>query len=502
MKGKHKIVIIIIILLLAIIAGCVFFYLNHNKSQESELFPQMDQMGEDIVMASALTSTGMSEVEYELDFLETELYVEESYLSIGDTVEAGIPVFKVTDESLKEAREELEYEVTETNLAYRQGVINNTQDKLEAENTYQQTIINNEYAQAEYDSSLEETKQKVVDVTKQVEEAQELYDEYKRVVDDDYYYTYYNIKELYDAYYDNFTFLMKLYEEWDIEGLNDKYPNGVSSSLGGGNQGNSDEAGKLTVYEMMDEVVQKNGEEYETAMESYEKESAMAAASLDQAKSNMTTLQAELSEAQLAYEKQVIASKADFDSTKAESENAKTVYDTSINKLNEELESLQDAAEEAAENLSVFESTIGDGRFYTKSAGILVMNRVRENSILSSDGIILAYSNPETVTVAASVDQSDIAKVNVGDSAYVVINEYGNYNGTVISINPVSSSNSKSSVTYTVTVELEGDMSSLESNLTAYVYIGLSEKQIQEMTAGNKRKSADGRMENDGGHKE
>ena len=34
---------------------------------------------------------------WELDFLQTALYVEESYLSMGDKVEEGTAVFKVSD---------------------------------------------------------------------------------------------------------------------------------------------------------------------------------------------------------------------------------------------------------------------------------------------------------------------------------------------------------------------------------------------------------------------
>ena len=211
----------------------------------------------------------------------------------------------------------------------------------------------------------------------------------------------------------------------------------------------------------------------------------MAIASLDLAKSNLATLQAQLQEAELAYEKQVITSKVDYDSTIADSENAESVYDTAVKKLDEDLDALKDDEEEAKDNLEVFENTLGDGYFYTQSAGTIVMNRVREGSYLGTEDILLAYSDPETVTVAASVDQANIASVNVGDSAYVVISEYGNYEGTVISINPVSSSDSKSAVTYTVTVELSGDISSLESNLTSYVYLGMSEEQTEQMQERN-----------------
>lgn len=507
------------VIVLALLGSGIYFWVTSNdKSAERENMPQMEGMGENVITASGLTATGMTEEAYELDFLETALYVEESYLSVGESVEAGTRVFKISEESMEEAREELERAETEAALAYRQGVIDYETQVLEAESTYRQAEINKEYAQAEYDNSLLQTKQEKEELIKQVEEAQALYDEYTAVVESDYYADYYQIDELKATYYDNFSYLMELYEKWDVEGLYDQYPNGGSSQgnanvsnaastgnaasaegagnaenagnaegaavpSGGGMEGSAKMGGasydegssKLSVYEMMVELVDENGEEYEAAVENYEKDTQMAKASLEAARSNLATLQAELEEAELEYDKQVIAGKTDYETTLAESENAQTVYDTTVQKLEEDLETLKDEKEDAEENLAAFENTVGDGYFYTSSAGTVMMNMVRAGSYLSTDGILLAYSNPETVTVAASVKQADIAQISVGDSAYAEINGYGSYEGTVISIDPVSSSDSRSSVTYTVTVELSGDISMLESNLTAYVSLGMEE---------------------------
>lgn len=499
-------VVIVIIIIVGSVAGTWFWKNGNNRGRAGRDMPQMPGMSEDVIVASGLRATGMNEEKYELDFLETALYVEESYLSIGDTVEAGEAVFKVSEDTLAKAREELENTKTKANLEYRQGVINYETQKLEAESTFAQAKVNKDYAQAEYDSALQQAKQEVDTLTKQVAEAQELYDEYKAVVENNYYYTYYRVEELKQIYYENFTYLMELYEKWNIDELEDQYPNvsssfssvgttgstgttsssgasangGMKGGMSGGGSFYDENSGKLSVYQMMDELVQKNGDEYETALENYEKDTKTATASLESARSQLAQLQADLSDAQLEYEKQVITEKANYDTTIAESENAEAVYDTEMKKLEEELEVLKDEKNEAEENLALFEDTIGDGYFYTASAGTVVMNMVRAGNYLFGDSMVLAYSDSNTVTVEASVEQDDIAKIAVGDGAYVMINEYGNYEGTVISINPVSSSDSRSSVTYTVTVELTGDIEGLESNLTAYVYFGMSEEEMKQ----------------------
>lgn len=509
-KGKKKKWImmtgLLLVMVLALGVG-VFFLWNSKTSKDQEqmsLPPQMAEMGENVISASGLTSVGMSDETLDFDFLETSLYVKESYLATGDQVEAGTVVFEVSAESLEEAKAELNDKVTETSLAYRQGVIDYETGKIEARITYETADVNRNYAQAEYDDAVSKASADVDDLTQQVEEARELVEEYEKSIQEDAYRSYYQVDELYQTYYEHFCLLMNKYEEWNIEELESRYGNSVSlgstqnsgtsgsadASMGAqGNQGGnvqsngmqsggmqgggmSEDAQKLSVYQMLDELVQQEGEAYQTALEEYENAKEQAQAGKTEAESNLQILESELIQAQTEYEKALITCQSDYEITLAESDNAQTVYETTLQSLEEALEELLQNKEEAQENLTLFEEVLGDGKFYTTKAGTIVMNAVRKDSYLSGNTMVIAYSNPETVTIAASVDQSDIAQLAVGDEALVVISEYGNYEGTITSINPVTQAESRSSVTYQVTVTLTGDISTLESNLTAYVYFG------------------------------
>ena len=86
--------------------------------------------------------------------------------------------------------------------------------------------------------------------------------------------------------------------------------------------------------------------------------------------------------------------------------------------------------------------------------------------------MVIAYSNREDITVTVSVDQDDIAKLTVGETAYVMISGYGNYEGSISEINPVSSFDSRTTVTYEVTVKLGEDAQTLSANLSATVIFG------------------------------
>ena len=530
MKKKKWIVTGVIVLTgLAVLAGVTVFFIRKNKDKEIQETPQMPEAGGDLIRATGLTSVGMNTETLKLDFLTTELYVEESYLSAGDEVEAGTKVFKISDETLHAAKQELEDKVTETDLAYRQGVIDYENDLLEAESTYKKASIEAEYAQTVYDQAAADAKKTVEDLEEQVEEARELVEEYQKSESEDYYRSYYQVDELYAAYYEHFNLLMSFYEKWDIEMLNDLYGKSASSlslssitgsssssvastgtvdtassetkgtadagevapsgmtqaggeaaggfgaggSLAAGNSSaDSGESEKLSVYNLLDELVTEEGKEYQTALENYEKARDQAGAGLKKAESNLADLEEQLIRAQTEYETSLISSKADYDVTLSENENADLIYETTKQSLEETLEGLKDEKEEAEENQESFLEALSDGYFYTEKAGTVVVSAVAADSYLSGDTLAIAYSNPETVTITAQVDQSDIAKISIGEEAYIMVSGYGNYEGSVTMLNPVTQADSRTSVTYQVTVTLSGDVSNLTSNLTAYVYFG------------------------------
>lgn len=471
---KKRIVIISIGALLLAAAGVFLFCISHKEKTKVSKEPVERQLPEGMITASGLTSVGMNTEILKLDFLSTELYVEESYLSVGDEVEAGTKVFKISEETLKEAKKELSDKVTETELAYRQGVIDYEADLLEADSTYQKASISAAYAQTNYEKQEAEEKQKVKDLQEQVEQARELLEEYRKSEEEDYYRTYYQIDELYEEYYEHFQLLMSFYEKWNIEELSgeEQTGNGGAQMTAIGNQPGSGDTEKLSVYKELDELVTQEGEEYQTALENYEKAKATAKAGLKKAESDLTDVEAQLTQAQTEYEQNLIEYKAEYDTALAENEDAELIYSTTKQSLEETLEDLKDEMEEAKENQDSFLAALSDGCFYTEKAGTIVVNAVTDDTYLSGNTLVIAYSNPETVSITAQVDQDDIAQISIGEQAYVMISEYGNYEGIVTTINPVTQAESRTSVTYEVTVTLTGDVQGLTSNLTAYVYFG------------------------------
>lgn len=223
---------------------------------------------------------------------------------------------------------------------------------------------------------------------------------------------------------------------------------------------------------LLEQEMEEAKENYEKALESYEDEVNSAELNLQKLFNQLETAREDYTDADVTYQKELLSAKTTYETAAAKGKTVQNDYDTQLASLEDSLDRLQDAKEEAESNLALFEELVGDGYLYTEEAGTVLMLTAQEGQTLVGGSMVMAYSNPKEISVSVSVNQDDIAKLYVGESANVTISEHGSYNGVIEMINPVSSSDSRTSVAYSVTVRLEGDVSGLEQNLTANVVFG------------------------------
>lgn len=228
----------------------------------------------------------------------------------------------------------------------------------------------------------------------------------------------------------------------------------------------------LKAVTLLEEEYEEAKAEYEQAQEDYQAEINGAALKLEKLANQLETAREDYADASVKYQKETLSAKTTYETTAAKGQTAQSDYDTQLTSLEDALERLKDEKEEADENLALFEELVGDGYLYTENAGTVLMIRAEEGQVLTGGDVILAYSNADELSVSVSVSQDDIAKLTVGEAAQIIFEEQGTYEGVVETINPVSSSDSRTSVTYTVTVAIDGDVSALSSNLTATVIFG------------------------------
>ena len=468
-KGTKKITKVCIIAVPVVIIAVVvagFVYRNQfgkNKMQQ-EQWPEMNRMENGMVTATGTTATDMVAKQLDIGSLETTLYVEEVYVSSGDSVVAGDKLFKLTEDSVADAHKELRQKATEAEVAYIQQKVKYEESLIEARKSADITLVEGEYADRTYTADWASESQSVTTLEEQVAEAKKLADEYYAAVNSDYYYSYYEIDKLQKQVQEPFSYLMELYSEWNIAEAKKAQKNGSM---------NSPEAAydmsKYSLYQKFDAAVTVIHSQLEEAKEKYEEDTKKASYSLEAAQAEYELVNAQYQEAVAALEQTKVLLRAECDMAKAEAELAESTYEATVKQLTEELNEISDKNDAAQDNLQTFEEMIGDGYSYATEAGSIMMLNAREGNALEVTMPYLVYSDSSNVTVSVSVDQSYIAQIAVKDTATVMINELGTFEGTVTSINPVSQSDSRSSVYYSVEITLTGDVSAVTSNLTATV---------------------------------
>ena len=445
-------------------------------------------MNENLVTASGTTFIGVDAVTFAIDFLEdTSLYVEEVYVSSGEEVEAGTQYLKFTDDSIEETRSELESTAKEADIAYRSGVITTQESKIEAKYTYQQALLDAQQAQQVYEDTLASAQAALDAAEEAYTEAQDDYNEYLYKVENNTFYEDYEVEEKKTAYEEAYDLYVNRVAYWELTEDELDSLDSSSASMSGssttttstassdnaaatsGGQGDAAGAGGmmggssstasqeeqaakadrqwiLKTVALLEERMDEAEDEYGQAKEDYEDEIDGAELKLQKLLNTYESKREAYEAAQIAYQKEILSAKTTYETTLAKGQTAQNDYDTQLTSLSESLEKLADAKQEAEENLALFESLIGDGYLYTQETGTILMSRAEEGETLAGGDIVFAYSNPEKITVSVAVSQDSIAQLSVGESAMVMISDYGNYNGVIESIDPVSSSDSYSNL--------------------------------------------------------
>ena len=228
----------------------------------------------------------------------------------------------------------------------------------------------------------------------------------------------------------------------------------------------------VKVYELLTTEVENETKSYKEALKNYKEKTALAPTNLSKTQADQKKLNAQLTELNTTLETTKASAKAAYDQTLAECSIAKETYDTAVKKTEEELTSLSNKKDDADDDMDYFNEILSDGYVHASKSGTIMKIMTEEGSYISGDEMVMAYTDDDSLAVAVSVDQADISSISLGESAEITIDDHGDYTGTVTEINPVSSSSSKSSVTYTVTVVIDGDISGLSQNLTASVTFG------------------------------
>lgn len=492
-KGRKKWMVVVLILVLAIGGGSVTAVVILRKNGNATAFSMPGNMAgltltEDMVAASGVTNVGITEETFDVENLTTDLEIEEVYAVSGEEVTAGDKILKLTEDSVAEARKELERTLRDAELSYRTGKIEYEQNLITAEYTKDSAILTGQQAKEVYDETVASLQSAVTKAEEELQEAEDDIAEYESYVNDGSYKSYFKVDEYQAIYDENLKALTDKMDEWGVS-WSQVTGGGGSVQIGGGAGGNMQSRGtsNASILASLYSVLEQNLKDLEEAQEKYDDAVTNASFNLQTLQLKLPSLQQAVTEAKENKEIQQAQAKLTYETALSTADRAESDYNTTVEKAESDLAALKSTYEDAKENLELFESSVGDGYFYASEDGTILRTVVRADQNLTSDAVVFVYSNPRELTVTVSVDQADIAKLTVSDSAYVQSSANGGFTGEITAIDPVSSSDSRTSVTYSVTVKImtedeeNENSSSLSANESVTVIFGMTEEEIARM---------------------
>ncbi len=505
-NGKKRKVVIACLCAVALTAAAAALYLKFAASGEKQELPDANTRGGrsqfaltgDMVAASGVTTAGVTAESFDVENLAAALEIEEVYIASEDVVAAGEKVLKLSEESVAKARKELEQTLREADLAYRSGAIAYEQSKITAEYDRDSALLGGEQAQAVCQETITGLKTSVETAQEALSQAKENMAEYQSYVNNDSYKSYFKVDECQAAYDETLSALMAKMEEWGVSWAQVTGQGGGSMS-GSGAFGmakpaetvSGADAGRdlgptsdqIQILASLYKVLEKELQALEQAKSDCEDALANAAFSLQTLELQLPQLENALAEAEKNYQSQILQAQLTCETSLAKAQSAKSDYETAMQQAETHFASLQKAWENAKENLELFEERVGDGYFHASESGTILRAMVRAGQSLASEAVVFFYSNPKETMATVSVSQADIAKIALNDRVYIQSGEYGGFEGVVAELNPISGADSRTNVTYSVTVAFVGDSVEVPANKSVTVIFGMDAAALQNMQA-------------------
>ena len=159
---------------------------------------------------------------------------------------------------------------------------------------------------------------------------------------------------------------------------------------------------------------------------------------------------------------------------------ADSQYSADVAGVDVSVDTAQDTLTDAKEALSEFEIFVGDGTIYSDYDGTIMSVGYEAGDDLSTSTSIVTFADTDAVTMTVSVSEEDISEIAIGDEVMIELNAYEDqtFSGEVESIDTSVSSGS-STISYNVTVKINGDVDGIYTDMTGNVTF--IEKQVADV---------------------
>lgn len=517
---KKAIIAIVVITITALIAAGIFFWQKNNTDTDTVQAREQTVTRGDIISslseegtASVTTQTTGLDLDVTLDddtHLDLEVKVEEVLVRAGEHVSEGDPLFILDQTSLNKAMNTLNNAYQEAQLKADEASINLTLGTVNAEQTRTESLSDGSVASGVYENTLTEMQNKMTEYEKNLQEGQEDYEKYSELLE---LYnlrtaTRNNMQSLVDYYDEALEALEEFYEDYnednaDYKASYNNYKNQLESLTEALEKAeaerdayaDSEDAEKYgdaynTAVDKFDEAIeiinkyQSVVDEYDTlenriedaqtcleeAQEAYDEynedyQDWYSGMTYSELQRKVSQLQLDLENTQLTYDNYKLLyesnkemAESEKNKTTVSAETADLTYESTVNKLQQEVLSTQLTAENLYAYVQELNSCLQDNVILSPCDGLVtnIAFEAGEQIDLTQDVITIAQN--DSISIVLSIDQDDISNVSLDQQALVTFDtSEETFEGKVnaISVSPMAAG--APTVNYTVTVTVEGE---------------------------------------------
>ena len=151
---------------------------------------------------------------------------------------------------------------------------------------------------------------------------------------------------------------------------------------------------------------------------------------------------------------------------------AKEIYDYSVDSLQDSVNQAQNELDEIQAKMDAFRDFVGeDNRIYAPEDGLVTGVSYEAGDKLTDSRAMLTYAKENEYTVNIDVSEEDVAAISVGDFVELAFSAYPEqvWEGVIASIATTATSEHASTISYPVTILVQGDTSLLYGGMTADV---------------------------------
>lgn len=449
--------------LVILLGACVYtLFIQPNRSTETYVYKEETVARGNLIlgiMESGSLSLGESAVMYELDLeLDDEeseengdeesededegentskyLEIEEVYAVSGQRILKGDVLFKLEEDSVNAVERKLESALTEAKITLSNAQTEYKISMLSAKSVYDSSVKEGSRAAADYQAAITAGGEKIKGLEGEISVLElEIAMAQEKLMDE----------ELLDSYEEAktaYTSSKNKYEETDLHN-----PAAYTSNLSDYQQAKSQLESLEEELQGYRDTITDNQVEIEKKRKEIEEVEASQA--LDHQKAEN-----------------------EYQSASLSGELAEEIYDYSVDSLSDAVIKAQNELDEIQMKMDAFREFVGaDNRIYAPEDGLVtgVFNEAGDK--LTDIGSMLTYAKENEYTVNIDVSEEDVAAISVGEHVELSFGAYPEqtWEGVITSITTTSTSEYASTISYPVTILVQGDTTLLYGGMAADV---------------------------------